>query len=143
MEGPPRVYADFMDWLDSTYLADDSLALVNLEKFGTLRDLCAAGVRLREGLPLVLWSDSDETTDIEIDALATWTGKRWAGCVRDDFRDVPITRGPSVDEWFPCVDCGTNLAQFLRTNGLKARTRCPQCGTRVHAPIAPPGTSPE
>src|SRR5687767_15065266 len=43
-----RIYADFNGALIHEH--DSSLALVPLEKFGTLRDLCTAKIRLRPGL---------------------------------------------------------------------------------------------
>ena len=139
-----RIYADFNAQLDPG--GPGRPGLVCLERLGTLRDLCDARIRLREGLPLLLYTDSTEDEDIEIEAIARWiadpaaaNGGIWAGeFAPAAFRDVPKYRDRDVLEWFPCGACGFNLADDIRRSGLNSSTTCPQCGVRVHSPIAPP-----
>lgn len=139
-----RIYADFNAQIDPG--GPDRPGLVHLDRMGTLRDLCAGGVRLREGLQLTLYTDSDVNEDPEIEATARWIrdaesrdGGYWAGEFDPkNFREVPTTRAESVSSWFPCLACRRNLAAEIARTGLSSRTQCPDCSTRVHEPIAPP-----
>jgi hypothetical protein len=139
-----RLYADFNAQLDLG--GSGRPGLVHLSRMGTLRDLCAARVRLRDGLALTLHMDSDVDEYIEVDAVARWIphptaseGGYWVGEFDPaGFRDVPSIPTPSVSRWFPCGACGTNLAEQFERTGLSSSTRCSHCDTRVHAPIAPP-----
>jgi hypothetical protein len=139
-----RIYADFNAQIDPG--GDDRLGQVLLECMGTLRDLCAARVRLRTGLTLTLYSDSDADSDLEIEAVARWiavpnapSGGYWVGEFDPRrFRDVPVTSERSVSEWFPCCECGDDLTKQMSRDGLSAESRCGRCGTRVHFPIAAP-----
>ena len=140
-----KVYADFNALLDVG--GPGRHGLVHLDRLGTLRDLCAARLRLREGLTLILRSDSSEDEDLEIEATVRWSsdpraldGGCWVGEFDPEaFRDVPAQSERSVSDWFPCGSCGTNLAADIRRSGLNSSTTCVACGTRVHALIAPPG----
>jgi hypothetical protein len=137
-----RIYADFNAQIDPG--SDNRPGQVLLERMGTLRDLCAARVRLRDGLILTLYSDSDATNDLEVDAVARWIGEPgargggyWVGEFDPRrFRDVPVTKERSVTEWFPCSECGCDLTTQIRLNGLSTDSRCGRCGTRVHLLIA-------
>ena len=132
-----RIYADFN--------AFTSQGMVDLHKMGTLRDLCAAQIRLRDGLSLTLYADSTEQEDLEIEATVQWVpasssrGGYWGGAFDPEgFRDVPTIRNADVRTWFPCSVCRRNLAEEIVRAGLTADSTCPGCGTHVHAPIAPP-----
>jgi hypothetical protein len=140
-----RLYADFNAQVDPG--GSGRPGLVHLGRMGTLRDLCAARTRLRDGLALTLHMDSDVNEDIEVDAVARWIsdpvateGGYWVGEFDPKgFRDVPAIPSESVSSWFPCGTCGTNLAQEIQQTGLSSSTRCSCCDARVHGPIAPPG----
>ncbi len=132
-----RIYADFNALI--------SQGMVNLNKMGTLRDLCAAQIRLRDGLTLTLYTDSSEEADLEIEATVQWVPASsarngyWGGAFDpESFRDVPTIRDADVRTWFPCSVCRMNLAAEILQSGLTAESTCPSCGTQVHAPIAPP-----
>jgi hypothetical protein len=133
-----RIYADF------NALIEDGR--VHLDRFGTLRALCAARLRLRDGLQLTLFMDSDVNQQIEVDATVRWIanpaaaeGGYWAGEFDPAaFRDVPALTGESVTTWFPCSGCSANLATQIETSGLSSTTCCSACGVPVHAPILPP-----
>jgi hypothetical protein len=140
-----RVYADFNAAVDGG--GPDRPMLVDLAKLGTLRDLCAARLRLTDGLQLTVYTDSSEEEDLEADAVVRWLptsghtgGGRWvAEFDPGRIRDVPATSSPSVTAWFPCSACGTNLAADIQQARLSAGSQCGMCGTRVWAPILPPG----
>jgi hypothetical protein len=66
---PPRIRADFNASIGSS---DENSTLVNLEKMGALRDLSAAGIHLSVGLELILYTDSDEDSDLEVEAIVRW-----------------------------------------------------------------------
>lgn len=72
-----RVYADFNAQIDPG--APDRNGLVSLNRLGTLRDLCALRIRLREGLRITLYMDSDEASDIEVDAEVRWLSASQVG----------------------------------------------------------------
>jgi hypothetical protein len=65
-----RIYADFNATLDPG--GPGRLGLVRLDKMGTLRDLGAARLRLREGLAVLLYTDSSESEDLEVEATVRW-----------------------------------------------------------------------
>lgn len=65
-----RIYADFNALIDTGGVGQPGL--VRLDRLGTLRDLCTARVRLRQGLRLSLYTDSSEDEDLEIEATVRW-----------------------------------------------------------------------
>ncbi len=139
-----RIYADFNALVD---LGDaERPGAVHLDRLGSLRDLCALKLRLEPGLLLTLYSDSDETTDLEVDAVARWIsdpmgadGGFWVGEFDPArFRDVPIVATPAPLDFFPCSACGKNLAPTIRERGLSMEDTCEACGTAIHAPLAAP-----
>jgi hypothetical protein len=139
-----RIYADFNAQLDLG--GPGRPGLVHLDRFGTLRDLCAAQLRLRNGLALLLYSDSSEDEDLEIEATARWFsnskmvgGGCWVGEFDPKgFRDVPTRAARPFSEWFPCGACGTNVAADIQSAGLSGASKCRVCGVRIHSLIDPP-----
>jgi hypothetical protein len=103
-----------------------------LSYVGTLRDLNAQKIALREGLEVTVYSDSDEEEDIEMDGVVCFgsiPGIDWPDCwhVRTDagsFRFAKVEReeGPFL---LPCFGCGANIYEHLNTG------RCPVCGLDV------------
>jgi hypothetical protein len=140
-----RIYTDFNAQIDLG--GSGRPGLVSLNGMGTLRDLCAARIRLRDGLALTLYMNADVNEDIEVDAVARWTpdptsieGGCWvAEFDPKGFRDVPATQSESVLNWFPCGACGMNVADQIQQTGLSASARCSHCDARLHGAIAPPG----
>lgn len=143
-----RIYADFNGY---GYYGPLDRRGVPLDTYGSLSDLASAGVILREGLRLTLYSDSSETEDLEADAVVFWDAERefWvAECAYDEIRDVP-TRNHSLTS-LVCVRCRTPwngaLAPAAATGGLAFRPVhrgdvCATCGERMHRPIDPPSPS--
>src|ERR1700752_2393938 len=120
----PRVYADFNGLIEPD--------LVPLERLGTPRDLWGGGSRVKRGMHLTLYSDSDLSEDMEVDAVAQWipdARKSANGCWAGEFdstqfRYVATQEMESVRTFFPCCNCGHNLAEHIRTTGLSAQTQC-------------------
>lgn len=139
-----RIYADFNAQLDVGGPSGPGLVL--LDRLGTLRDLCSARLRLRDGLALQLYSDSSDEEDLESDAIARWIedpamvgGGCWVGEFDPKaFRDVPTRATRSISEWFPCGACGANLAADIDAAGLNSASQCRACGVRIHSLIDPP-----
>ena len=106
-------------------------------------------IAVAAGLMLTLYSDSDADSDLEVNAVTRWiedsnakSGGYWVGEFDpQQFRDVPVTRKPSVSEWFPCCQCGEDLTKQIKRDGLSPASRCGECGTRVHSPIAAPAAT--
>ncbi len=133
-----RIYADF-NGLQASPRNPTRLA-VPLDTFGTLRDLANAKIRLRDNLALTIYSDSDETDDLEGQATVYWSQANtvWiAELDEDGVLSVPKCGWPSTDV-FLCLTCRTPLQKFLHQHGRRKDTRCPACGESIIAPIAPP-----
>ena len=138
--GTLRIDADF----NGLELVAESPAryAVALDTLGTIRDLSNAGVRLAEGLPLVVWADSDENEDLEGDAVARFdraSGVWWADLTLEGYRYVPKGNRGS-DLGFLCLTCRRDLALGTGARGSVPRKEvCPHCGVDIRAAIAPPG----
>ncbi len=133
---PPRIYADF-NGLSGERGKGWS---VPLDTMGTLKDLANAGVRLSNGLQLVVFDQSDEVEDLEANATAHFDSVRgvWAAEIGvEGYRYVP-TRGQEEARAFLCVACRTPLDPFIQSVGLQIGDLCPSCATPIHAPLIPP-----
>src|SRR3954464_9009464 len=64
----PDIYADFNGL--ERIVESPARYSVALDTYGTLRDLSTAGIRLTEGLELLVWDESDESEDLEGEAIA-------------------------------------------------------------------------
>ena len=82
---PPRIYADFnaIEYLDD----EPSMAQMDLTGYGTLGSLARQGLRLTEGMALLLY----EPNDIECEALAHFQSSR-----RDSW--IPGTSEPALTQ---------------------------------------------
>lgn len=143
MSGKPsaRIYADF-NGLDYPTVAGGRLA-VALDTVGTVRDLSNAGVRLVEGLTFTVWDASDETEDLEADAIARYdarTGTWWADLGPAGYRYVPAQER-RIDHRYLCLTCRRDLGEGRPSAAARAEdaTVCPHCGT-LSAAIAPPAS---
>ena len=134
-----RIYADFNGCMESP--RDSSKSIVPLDTWGSLRDLSNAGVRLQEGLKLVVHMDSDETEDIEADAVAHFDRERrwWYAELESEIRDVPAY-DRSVTE-FLCLGCRLDLGPLALVPDSappKRYEHCPKCGLSIQSATAPP-----
>ena len=119
---------------------DSSIPAVHLHRLGSMIDLARAKVRLREGMKLNVYMDSDETEDIEVFGTAIFDPVSSYWYVEFDplvYRDVvrpPDPTGPK----FPCWNCGNELSELVASKGLAPRDRCPTCDEEIHKPLDPP-----
>jgi hypothetical protein len=132
-----RVYADFNGLQGSR--RNPSLLAVPLDTYGSLRDLANLGIRLSPDLSLIIYDWSDEDEDLEGYALVYWDSVSQSWIAELDSRGVQYVPKRSRDrnERFLCVQCRTPLQEFIRQNGLNITATCSECGTAIHAPIAP------
>jgi hypothetical protein len=137
----PRGYADFNA---IEYPPSVSCAEMPLTGFGTLGSLARQGLRLEEGMSLVLF----EPNDIECEATIHFDWSRTDPAGRNGewvarfaprlVRDLENT-GESVPQEHPCIVCGKPFfGQELR----RAYTEvCVNCGASVMEPMLPPGSA--
>jgi hypothetical protein len=107
---------------------------------GTLRDLATAGLVLREGLRLTIYDWSDETEQMEADAIVYYEPERqrWmAEFDEADFRYIPACERFATRP-LVCLRCRALLEEVIAQRGLHWGDRCPSCGEAIHRPIAPP-----
>ena len=133
-----RVYADFNGLRDSPR-TEGKLAL-GLHYFGTLKDLSRLKLRLRNGLELDVYSDSDEHEDIEASGVVHFdeTARQWfVEFAEQDIRCVPTQPEPAGPR-FPCWNCATDLEEQIKSSGLEYGDTCRHCGREIHEPIKPP-----
>lgn len=135
----PQVYADF-NAIEHGANATD-LAALPLTGYGTLSSLAAQGLRLSEGMRVLIY----EPEDIECEALIHFDPSRadpagrqgeWVALVQPtEIRASTLTHEPALD--FPCLACGRLFEQAARS----FRELCSGCGSSVMLPLAPPGSA--
>jgi hypothetical protein len=134
-----RIYADFHAIGPSS--RDPSRTMVPLDALASLRDLCNAGLRLREELPLVVWGEVADGEELEADAIAHFDPLRaaWIAELCDEVAYVPASGEPVAV--FLCLGCRRDLSALLAgiapplaSIGLV----CQHCGTMLIAAVAPP-----
>lgn len=136
----PRIYADFnaIEYPEE----GGSIAEMPLTGYGTLASLSRQGLKLEEGMSLVLY----EPSDIECEAVATFdqartnpAGRPGEWVARLNHKEIRS----NLIEWdepstHPCSGCGKDLNDLFRGEGRSYNEHCPACGTSVMAPMAPP-----
>src|SRR5215208_4554971 len=141
-----RIYADY----NGLGRSEGGPLVIPLDTFGSLRDLTNAGVRLREGLALVVADWSDEEEDLEAGATSSFDAEAgvWLAVLGPEgYRYVPKgDRTP--DHRFLCLGCRRDLgsdpvtgerpaAGVVFVDGPRGQS-CPACGTPIAAALAPP-----
>jgi hypothetical protein len=133
-----KIYADFNALVAGC--VNPARTAVVLDTFGSLRDLCNAGVVLREGLPLIAVDASDDVEDLEGHGTAQFDRNRQWWLIELD--EVGVRYVPAGDRTqvgtFLCIGCRMNLQPMLRTLRTVVDARCPTCGTSIAAAYAPP-----
>jgi ribosomal protein L37AE/L43A len=134
----PRVYADFNA---TEHPPGASFAEMPLTGFGTLGSLARQGVRLSEGMSLLLF----EPNDIECEATVhfDWSrtdpaGRKGEWVARFDHRSVQDVENTieSVSLEHPCIVC---RKPFFGHRQRRAYTEvCINCGASVMEPMLPP-----
>ena len=139
MIAEPRIYADFHGEQSSP--RDATRIAVPLDTFGSLRDLSNAGIRLREGIRLVIYADSDESEDLEADCEVYYSPKHQLWFAELDSSGVRYTPCVELKDagGFLCVHCRQPLS--VAKFGRPEVGACPTCGSPVDAAIAPPKAS--
>jgi predicted RNA-binding Zn-ribbon protein involved in translation (DUF1610 family) len=136
----PHIYADFNG---IEYLTDDqSLATIRLAGYGTLASLSNQKIRLIEGMSLILY----EPNDIEVEGVAHFdrtlsdpAGRVGEWVVNIDARKIrDCVLNESMPQEHLCFGCGKNLKAHLKIFGQQYTEFCPNCGTSIMAPMAPP-----
>lgn len=133
-----RIYADFNGLVRSP--RNSARTAVVLDTFGSLRDLCNAGLILSEGLPLIAVDWSDENEDLEGHGTAQYDReKKWWVVEFDELgvRYVPAGNRDPVKE-FLCVACGQLLPLNAPGEAFFPEGRCRSCGTSFTAAYSPP-----
>lgn len=136
----PRIYADFnaIEYFDN----ERSVAEMALTGYGTLGSLARQGLRLTEGMALLLY----EPNDIECEAVAHFrgslrdpAGRMGAWVARLDPRNIKDCVQPEeLSKQHPCMVCGKD---FLAQEPPRTRNyteNCTGCGASVMEPMAPP-----
>ena len=133
-----RVYADFNGIEPSP--RDPSRWAIALDTLGSLRDLSNAGIRLIEGVRLVVYDESDAEEDLEGEATVYFESRRdvWlAELDEHGYRYVPKRdRAPAFE--FLCLRCRVGLPLRADVSGVPSVTKCPRCGEDIRAAIAAP-----
>jgi hypothetical protein len=133
-----RIYADFNGLQASR--RNPSLLAVPLDTYGSLRDLANLGIRLVPDLPLIIYDWSDEEEDLEGYASVYWDSVSQTWIAELDARGVQYVpkRLRDQSQSFLCIHCRTPLHEIIHQKGLNPASTCPECGTQIHTPIAPP-----
>lgn len=137
----PNIFADYNGLVRIT--ESPPRYSVALDTFGTVRDLSNAGIRLTEGLELLVWDESDESEDLEGEAIARFdsmSGVWWADFKPEGYRHVRKCDRPESCR-FLCFACRQEVFVGTGAGGWISKTqRCHHCGTPVTAAIAPPAS---
>jgi hypothetical protein len=120
---------------------DAARSSIPLDTWGSLRDLSNAGIKLHEGLQLVIHMDSDEVEDIEADAVAYFDREHnwWYAELESEIRDVPAY-DRSVTQ-FLCLGCRFDLGPLALVPDSATPKRyehCPRCGLSIQSAIDAP-----
>lgn len=138
----PQVYADFNAIEYPCECEGETMAEMPVTGYGTLASLAQQGLRLEEGMALLLV----EPCDIECECVMRFDRTRKDPAGRDGawiavfdhttIRDSTIASYDLLVQ--PCVDCGQE--GFPASLGVRRNytETCLYCGASVMAPMAPP-----
>ena len=140
MPSVPRVYADF-NGIEYPNPGGPEAEIV-LTGYGTLASLCRQGLRLVEGMKLILY----EPNDIECEGVAHFDRARrdpagrsgeWVVRINHTLTRENVTEKDEPNT-HPCSSCGVDLHSLFEGLGRSYTEHCSLCGTSVMAPLAPP-----
>ena len=135
---PLRIYADFNGLVRGP--RNSRRTAVVLDTYGSLQDLCNAGVVLTEGLPLIAFDWSDDSEDLEGHGTAQYDSTEGWWVVEFDeagVRNVPA-KDRATQAAFRCVACAVDLMGQFHGHFPQPDERCLKCGTLVRTPFLPP-----
>lgn len=127
------IYADFHKAGDSQWTAGHEA--VPLVCWGTLKDLCRLGVRLVEGMPLVVYMDNCDSEDMTYRGTARFeraSGKWWV-----EYDPATLDYPPRQHDYSRGLVCWACKAE-VRDLGVHPGEQCSCCGVLLEAPWAPP-----
>jgi hypothetical protein len=134
----PRIYADFMGLGFSP--RDPARQSVPLDTFGSIRDLSNAAIRLHDGVRLTIYSDSDESEDLNADVFVYFD--RASGIWHAELEQDAVSHVPRHEDdyagRFLCVACRSAFP--IGAHGYPSAETCPSCDTPWVAAIAAPGS---
>ena len=133
----PVIYADFNGLQSSRHR---KLSAIQLDTYGSLRDLTNQHVKLIEGMAIIVYADSAEGEDLEADGIVYYDpeGRCWMAEIdKDHIRYVSPHDGWKETE-FLCFQCRQDLEPFFRENGRSLQTCCPNCGISIFTPVLEP-----
>lgn len=135
----PRVYADFnaIEYLDD----ERTMAEMALTGYGTLGSLARQGLRLTEGMALLLY----EPNDIECEASVHFqvsrrdpAGRMGEWVARFDPRNVKnCTHSGESSRQHPCIVCGQDFMDQESERARNYTENCTACGASIMEPMAP------
>jgi hypothetical protein len=138
----PHVYADFNALPGAARRAGVQTVAMEITGYGTLQSLASQGIRLAEGMLLLLY----EPNDIQCEAVAHFDKElldpagrvgAWVGVLDpSNVKDSAVPEPSSGAH--PCISCGFDLSAHLLAHGRKYAEHCPRCGASVMEPMAPP-----
>ncbi len=133
----PNVYADFNGLLQ-VVRKQGSVVWMPITGYGTLRSLARQGLRLSEGMSLILF----ESSDIQCQAVAHFdpllkdpAGRMgaWVAILNEDEIEQSVLL-EDLSSAHLCIMCGVPFGA-----GASTYTECcSNCGASVMAPLAPP-----
>jgi hypothetical protein len=138
----PRVYADF-NAIEGARLQNVYDTEMPLTGYGTLGSLARQGLRLTEGMAVLVY----EPNDVECEAVVYFDRSRkdpagrageWVACFdQETIRDSTLPWETRHDH--PCLLCGCDFAARFPITGRRYTEKCVNCGASVMEPLAPPG----
>jgi len=138
---PPRVYADFNGLLEAVSRVGVPEVEMPITGYGTLRSLASQGIRLAEGMSLLLYEPNDIQCEAVVHfdaALLDPAGRTGAWVAVFDPANIQDFSIPEPDTAHPCLSCAADLSKHLRIHGSACAEVCPNCGASVMEPMSPP-----
>lgn len=138
----PVVYADFNAMMKAAKRVGLPEVEMAITGYGTLQSLASQGVRLAEGMPLLLF----EPNDIQCTATAHFDDRlvdpagrvgAWVAVLDPSKIHDSQLSAPS-DVSHPCISCGFEFTKYLQVHCRHYEEHCPECGASIMEPMAPP-----
>jgi DNA-directed RNA polymerase subunit RPC12/RpoP len=109
------------------------LFAVPLDTYGSLKDLTNQQIKLKEGMALVIYTDSAENEDLEADCVAYYDSlhKLWMAEIKGEIRYVPTHTDLWNQKEFLCLQCRKDLEPYFKEHGRNLETCCPNCGLSI------------
>lgn len=138
----PRLYADFNALPSSLPLPGTSKVRMEITGLGTIRSLARQGLRLRDGMAVLLFEPGDIQclATVYFDpSIADPSGKAGAWIAELDPSEIEDSSLPEEpDGGYPCSSCGYDLDAFISSEGFNYAQSCPHCGASLMAPMEKP-----